>query len=263
MNDCDRRIRLALLLLLFVLVKDVQGFDVGSIMQSEKSHRKRLDECDCLNCGFKKCKSEVTSSGDSSNVASGDTCTKSARKRSVSLLKRIGGNILHNLGPGHRSKIATTTTQHQVYRAFEEDPITSPSLHSPSSYPPSLRPISTVTKETITTDKGANKNRSDFQAFSMAVNSTSNVADDRDRYLYRSLHHYVYSPLSYQGNSKYAIERKHKVKKRDLLQKQKLPEPQQIEKEFRREHQKQMKRSCETFPMIDGKRTVSITRTNE
>uniref|UniRef100_A0A182MK88 Uncharacterized protein n=1 Tax=Anopheles culicifacies TaxID=139723 RepID=A0A182MK88_9DIPT len=169
--------------------------------QSDKTLRKRLDGCDCLNCGLKKCKSEVINSGDSysSNAASGETCTKSARKRSVSLLKRIGGNILHNLGPGHRTKIATSTTHHQVYRAFDEDPITPPSLYSPSSNP-SLPTISTVTKETITTNKCANKNRSDFHAFSMAVNSTSNVHGDRDRFLYRSLHHYVYSPQSYQGN---------------------------------------------------------------
>uniref|UniRef100_A0A182SG04 Uncharacterized protein n=1 Tax=Anopheles maculatus TaxID=74869 RepID=A0A182SG04_9DIPT len=222
--------------------------------ESDDTFRKRLDGYDCLNCGVKKYKSEVYSAAD--NCASGDTCTKPSRNRPVSFLKRIGGNILHNLGPGHRFKIASDTTQHQVYRAFDEDP-SAPSSPYWSSRKPSLPLFSTTTKETITTaDESVKRNSSELRAFSIAVSSTSNVPDDHDRCFYRSFHQYVSTAHPSHGNGKYAIERKHKVKKRDLLHKQK-------QQEFRQERQKQMpkrvpkphRNTCEFIALNCGTRT--------
>ncbi|KFB36597.1 hypothetical protein ZHAS_00003793 [Anopheles sinensis] len=189
-------------------------------------HRKRLGECDCLSVPdalAKKQRSEVYgATGIVGDVAvkkpnsTDSPSSTSSRHRSVSLLKRIGNNILLNLGPGTTAGNAGARQHNQVYRAFEED----------RSPPPSYwrsQPRETVTVRAgddeggdHEDDSGRNDDCDELRAFSVAAGPTSNAFGDR--FLYRSFHQYVYTPQPYPGSpGKYAIERKHKVKKRDLL----------------------------------------------
>uniref|UniRef100_A0A182QBJ1 Uncharacterized protein n=1 Tax=Anopheles farauti TaxID=69004 RepID=A0A182QBJ1_9DIPT len=194
--------------------------------ESENRLRTQLANCDCLSAaGLKDYKSEVygnVNTCEPGSTGSGEGAKKSTRQRSVSFLKRLGSNILHNLGPGSTAS-TRAAHHHQVYRAFDEDhSMPPPAYWGITSTPttpntPSPKVSTNVTEETITLGRDRNADDGDVRAFSVTTGTpTSNAFGDRDRYLYRSFHQYVYTPQS-QGNGKYAIERKHKVKKRDLL----------------------------------------------
>lgn len=214
--------------------------------ESDNAFRKRLEACNCMSIGKKKYSESYSATKDSAfeNVKC-DTCKKQTRNRSVAFLKRIGNNMLLHLSTGANSK-TSNTTDHQVYRAFDEDRYMPPSLYRVvTNLSPPL--MATSTDDTITTlESDARNNSGDLRAFSVALGSTSELHSDRNRCIYRSFHQYVFTPQTHVGNGKYTIERKHKVKKRDRLQMQSQQESQQTNQEFRKGLQKQMKPEFKT-----------------
>uniref|UniRef100_A0A182J5T8 Uncharacterized protein n=1 Tax=Anopheles atroparvus TaxID=41427 RepID=A0A182J5T8_ANOAO len=229
-------------------------------------HRKRLGDCDCLSVPgafAKKQRSEVygeegsvsDAGSDKKPTSSSSSSASSSRHRSVSLLKRIGNNILLNLGPGTTGNASSVGQphHHQVYRAFEED-------HSP---PPSYWKSEPDPAEDNGDDRGDSKRNDDegggtLSAFSLAAVPTSNAFGDR--FFYRSFHHYVYTPQPYPGSpGKYAIERKHKVKKRDLLLVQRLQANQERQEQQRpRTESKTEGKPCEPSASIREPRTATL-----
>ncbi|XP_035789252.1 sorbin and SH3 domain-containing protein 1-like isoform X12 [Anopheles albimanus] len=181
--------------------------------ESDDGYGKRMTfNCDFLNADIKKKfgrqhKSAVHAISEKSECVRRNTHNFTPlSKRSVALLKRIGNNILQNLGSTGSSNSAEDSGNHQVYRAYDHDHvpppsywgITSNSSHEAAEYP---------------------KDSGNLRSLSMAVGSSTpqSTMINRERSFYQSLHQYIYTPLPYSQSRKYPIEQKHKVKRHEIL----------------------------------------------